>query len=57
MVKFEEENMNMIYDKIKEVTVSFDIVPRKLPSHIFVYTIGVDVLAQSVEINNIHLFY
>lgn len=49
--KFEEENMSMIDDKLKEVAVSFGVESRKLLSHILVYTISIDDFVQSVKTN------
>ncbi len=49
--KFEEENMDMIDDKVKEVAAAFDVEPRKLLSHILVYTIDIDDFVQSVKTN------
>ena len=49
--KFEEENMDMLDDKLKGVAVSFNVEPRKQLSHILVYTVGIDDIVQSVETN------
>lgn len=51
MEGFEEENMDMIDDKLKDVAGLFGVEPRKLLSHILVYTIDIDDFAQSVKTN------
>lgn len=49
--KFEEENMDMIDDKLKEVATSFEVEPRKLLSHVLVHTIDIDDFVQFVKTN------
>lgn len=46
---FEEENMDMIDNKLEKVAASFGVEARKLLSHVLVYTIDIDDFVQAVE--------
>lgn len=50
--KFEEENMGMIDDRLEKVALLFCVEPRKLLSHILVYTIAIDDFVQALKTNN-----